>query len=99
MPTSVARFIVRRRRLVLVGAILFMAIAGTIGGSVAGKQSSGGFDDPGSESSVTKRVIEQTFGTGAPNLVLLVRSNSGSVDDDPTEMSAEHRLVNAGPSN
>ena len=93
MPTSVARFIVRRR-LVLVGAILFMAIAGTIGGSVAGKLSSGGFDDPSSESSVTKRLIEQTFGTGAPNLVLLVRSNSGSA-----EMSAEHRLVNEDSSN
>ena len=82
MPISIARFIVRRRRLVLVAAIVFMAIAGTFGGSVASKLSNGGFDDPKAESSVTKTLIEDTFGGGSPNLVLLVRSASGSVDDD-----------------
>lgn len=82
MPASIARFIVRRRRLILVAAILFMAIAGTVGGSVATKLSNGGFDDPKAESAVTKTLIEKTFGGGSPNLVLLVRSPSGSVDDE-----------------
>lgn len=82
MPASIARFIVRRRRLVLVGAILFMAIAGTFGGSVATKLSNGGFDDPKAESSATKTLIEKTFGAGSPNLVLLVRTREGTVDDD-----------------
>ncbi len=81
MPASLARFIVHRRRFVLVGAILFMAIAAAFGGSVATKLSNGGFDDPKAESSVTKTLIEKTFGAGSPNLVLLVRAPSGSVDD------------------
>ena len=84
MPASIARFIVHRRRVVLVGAILFMAIAGAFGGSVATKLSNGGFDDPKAESSVTKTLIEKTFGAGSPNLVLLVRAPSGSVDEANT---------------
>ena len=84
MPASLALFIVHRRRFVLVGAILFMAIAAAFGGSVATKLSNGGFDDPKAESSVTKTLIEKTFGAGSPNLVLLVRAPSGSVDDENT---------------
>ena len=82
MPSSFARFIVQRRRFVLVAAVVFMAVAGSLGGSVATKLSNGGFDDPKAESSVTNALIETTFGAGSPNLVLLVRAPSGSVDDD-----------------
>ena len=81
MPASFARFIVRRHRLVLLGALLFVLVSGALGGSVAGKLSNGGFDDPTAESSTARKLIEQTFGAGSPNLVLLVTANSGSVDD------------------
>ena len=37
------------------------------------------------ESSLTKTLIEETFGAGSPNLVLLVRATSGSVDDPATQ--------------
>ena len=85
MPISTARLIVRHRRLVLVAALVFMAVAGIFGGSVATKLSNGGFDDPKAESSLTKTLIEETFGAGSPNLVLLVRATSGSVDDPATQ--------------
>jgi putative drug exporter of the RND superfamily len=80
MSPKFARSIVRFRRLVLVGAVIFIAVAGALGGSVASKLSNGGFDDPTSESAKTKALIAEQFGAGTPNLVLLVRSNAGTVD-------------------
>jgi putative drug exporter of the RND superfamily len=80
MSANLARLFVRYRRLVLVGAVVFMAIAGGIGGSVASKLSNGGFNDPTAESTTTEELIDKTFGAGTPNLVLLVTAQSGSVD-------------------
>ncbi len=92
MPASFARFIVRRHRLVLLASLLFVIAAGAIGGSVAGKLSSGGFDDPTAESTRAHDLIEETFGTGSPNLVLLVRAPGGSVDD-PAAVAAGTALT------
>ena len=80
MPLSLARIIVARRRLVLVVAITLAALAGAFGGSVAKNLSNGGFDDPHAESTAAKDLIEQRFGAGSPNLVLLVTAADGSVD-------------------
>ena len=80
MPASFARLIVARRRIVLVVAIVLAAVAGAFGGSVAKNLSNGGFDDPTSESSAAKELIETQFGAGSPNLVLLVTAKDGSVD-------------------
>ncbi len=57
------------------------AVAGAVGGGVADHLSSGGFEDPSAESIRAKRVVENKFGAGDPNLVLLVTARSGSVDD------------------
>ncbi len=81
MPASFARFIVRRHRLVLLAALLFVVVSGTLGGSVAGTLSNGGFDDPTAQSTLAHDLIEKTFGAGSPNLVLLVRAPGRSVDD------------------
>ncbi|HKE81567.1 MAG TPA: MMPL family transporter [Solirubrobacteraceae bacterium] len=77
---ALGRFAVRRRRLVLAGAVVFTLLASAIAGSVVERLSSGGFDVPGSESAVAAKALEHRFGVRAPNLVLLVRS-SRSVDD------------------
>jgi putative drug exporter of the RND superfamily len=77
---NIARTIVRYRRLVLVAAVLFMAMAGVLGGSVAAKLTNGGFDDPTAESTLTNDRIAQEFGAGTPNLVLLVAATDGNVD-------------------
>jgi RND superfamily putative drug exporter len=75
--TRLAPVLVARRRLVLVLAVLFLALAGGLGGGVAKELSAGGFDDPKAESEVAARALENTFRTGASNFLLLVRTPSG----------------------
>ncbi len=81
MLRRVALLSVRRRRLILVLAAVGFAVAGGLGGGVADHLSSGGFDDPSSESSRADRVLEDRFEAGTPNVVLLVTADDGSVDD------------------
>src|SRR5262245_26784701 len=89
MFRRIGEFTVRRRRLVLIGSVLFVVVAALLGSGVFDRLSGGGFDDPSSESSTTRRVLEDEFGTGAPNLVLLVdartpsSSGAGPAVDDP----------------
>src|SRR5436305_1743317 len=81
MVGRLARFVVRRRVRVLVGAALVVVVAGAIGGGVAAHLSSGGFDDPASESFKADRALARSFGGGQPNTVLLVQARHGTVDD------------------
>lgn len=81
MLRRLGRFTVARRRWVLVATLLFLVAAGALGGNVAQYLSSGGFDDPGAESVTAERALDSVFGSGNPNLVLLVTARSGSVDD------------------
>ena len=80
MLAALGRFVVRRRVAVLVAALVGMFVAGALGGGVAQHLSGGGFEDPGAESSRAKKVLEQSFGSRNPNLVLLVTAADGSVD-------------------
>ncbi|MGI8810306.1 MAG: MMPL family transporter [Acidimicrobiales bacterium] len=80
MLETLGRFVVRRRVAVLVASLLAMVVAGALGGGVAQHLSGGGFEDPAAESSQAKRVLEQSFGTRSPNVVLLVTAADGSVD-------------------
>jgi RND superfamily putative drug exporter len=72
--------VVRRRRWVVIATILFVVVAGAIGGGVMSDLSSGGFEDPNTESAKAAETLKQEFGHEDPNLVLLVSAN-GSVDD------------------
>src|SRR5687767_9191408 len=81
MLSRVGRFAVRRRRWVLVGTLIGVVAAGALGGGVFNRLSGGGFDDPGSPSTRAEVLLEEVFGTGDPNLVLLVRAERGTVDD------------------
>jgi RND superfamily putative drug exporter len=89
--TRLASFAVARRRLVLVVTALFLAVAGGLGGGVAAELSGGGFDDPKAESVAAAEVLEEQFGSGAPNLVLLVKTPDGA--DDPAAVAAGQALV------
>ena len=92
MLTRLASVVVVRRRLVLVLAVLFLALAGGLGGGVAKELSGGGFNDPKAPSERASALLLDQFGTGAPNLVLLVTTPSGSVDD-PKVAQAGQRLA------
>jgi hypothetical protein len=59
MLARLGRFTVAHRKAVLVGTAVFFVVAGALGGSVASRLISGGFDDPDSESSRARDVIER----------------------------------------
>jgi len=67
----IADLVIRRRRAVLVGAVVLFALGGALGGNVAQHLSAGGFEDPGSESFQADQVLLERFGAGVPNVVLL----------------------------
>ena len=91
MLGRLANLAVTRRRLVLIVTVLFLALAGGLGGGVAGELSGGGFDDPKAESVRAEALLEQQFGAGAPNLVLLVTADAGIAH--PAAAVAAERLV------
>ena len=80
MFTRIGQFTVRRRRLVLVLTVVVVIVAGVLGGAVFDRLSSGGFADPDSESTRADDLLEDRFGAGAPNVVLLVTADDGDVD-------------------
>ena len=80
MFTFLGILAVRRRRALLVVTVVFVVAAGVIGGGVFDRLSTGGFLDPGSESSRAETYLEETFGAASPNVVLLVTAEGGDVD-------------------
>ncbi len=104
MLVRLAGSVIRHRKLVLVGAVVLFAVSGAFGGGVADQLSSGGFDDPDSESFKADDALLETFGSGTPNLVLLVTADDGVSVDDPAvaaagvalteELAAEDHVTN-----
>ncbi len=80
MFTFLGRFTFRRRWVVLVGTVVFMAAALVTGLSVFDKLGSGGFEDPNAESTQATEILADRFEAGSPNLVLLVTAPDGDVD-------------------
>ncbi len=81
MLARLGAFTVRRRRAILIGTVIFAIASGAFGGKVVDKLSSGGFSDPNSESVRADTILQEQFGGGNPNLILLITANEGSVDD------------------
>src|SRR5919108_1693786 len=81
MLTRLGRFALRRRWLVLATTLVAVALASAVGGGAIGHLKSGGFDDPAAESVKAAATLRDTFGTGDPNLVLVVTATRGDVDD------------------
>ena len=93
MLTRLARVIVRRRRLVLVLAFIALVVAGIFGGGVAKRLSSGGFNDPGAESTQANNILRDQFHTGDPNVVVLVTAKAGTTVDSPTVADSGQALT------
>ena len=87
--TRLGRFTVAHRKAVLAGTVVFFIAAALLGGGVASRLGSGGFDDPASESSRAVDVIKRDFGKQQPDLVLLVTAKHGTVDDADVQAAAE----------
>jgi putative drug exporter of the RND superfamily len=81
MLTRLGWFVVRRRRLVLSLSVLFMVVAGVVGGGAFGVLKTAGFDDPSAESTGAELLLEERFGGGDPNVVLVATADGASIDD------------------
>ncbi|HEY7176699.1 MAG TPA: MMPL family transporter [Micromonosporaceae bacterium] len=86
------RFVARRAWLLLLISGVAMVAALVLGLGAFGKLKSGGFDDPGSQSTRAANQIDARFG-GEANLALLVTARSGGIDD-ATVASAGRSLTN-----
>src|SRR5215207_6359772 len=75
MLSSLAYLVHRRRRRVLVGAVLLVLVAGVVGGPVAGLlDSDDDFDAPSAEAVQAREAITAATGaSAAPDVVALVR--------------------------
>jgi len=74
-------FVVRRRVPVLIVTLLAMAAAGFFGSGVAGRLSTGGFQDESAESFRAGEVLAEQFDVGIPSVVMVATAPGGSVDD------------------
>ncbi|MFI9581958.1 MMPL family transporter [Streptomyces sp. NPDC052236] len=74
------RLVTGRPGLSLLAALVLTALAVFAGSGVADRMGSGGWDDPGAESSYATEALEREFPASQPNLLLLVDSGRASVD-------------------
>ncbi|MGH8905789.1 MAG: MMPL family transporter [Egibacteraceae bacterium] len=98
---SLARFLVRRRWVVLLAAVVALVACGVIGSGVADNLTTGGFADPNAPSSGAAELLDRDFARGSSNFLLLVTARAGV--DDPaaaraglaltTELADEPRIA------
>jgi trehalose monomycolate/heme transporter len=74
MFEAIGRVMYRRRRWVLGIAVAFLAFAGGWGTGVFGSLSSGGFSDPGSDSSRAAPAAADRLGRDEADVVVLYRA-------------------------
>ncbi len=83
----------RRRWLMLVAGIIFMAVSGIYGTSLFGNLKGGGFDDPQAESSHALSTLKQQLGQAESSLVVLFNSRDGlTVEDSQYRQAVEQTL-------
>jgi RND superfamily putative drug exporter len=82
MVKRFAHLATRRPKAIVVLAVLVFLVAGATSGDVADHLTVGGFVDSSSEAARAEKALADQFGTGEPNVVLLVTARDGEVDDD-----------------
>jgi len=93
MLNRLGRFVFRRRRAVLTGAVLFVVASFAVAGGVADRLTTGGFADPSSESERAATILEHQFHAKDPNIVLLVTAKGGAKVSDPAVATAGGRIT------
>src|SRR3954466_1518918 len=93
MFEALGRVMYRRRRWVVALAVAFVVFAGVWGTGVFGAMTSGGFDDPGSESSRAAEVAAQALGRDSSDAVVLYRSHDLTVDDPGFRSAVDQSLA------
>ncbi|MFG2879233.1 MMPL family transporter [Streptomyces sp. NPDC048337] len=88
------RFVTARPRLSLLLALVVTALTVFAGGGVAERMSSGGWEDPGAQSTYATKALEREFPGSQPNLLLLVEAGSQAAGvDDPAVAAEAERLT------
>jgi RND superfamily putative drug exporter len=99
MLTSAARFLHRRRVLVLVLSVLALGLAASsafaLGGGLFAKATDGGFDDPRSESSVAVDAAVEEFGRTDVDVVVTYTSAGATVADPAFAAAVSDTLARA----
>lgn len=78
---AIARFVVRRRALVLAVYAVLIPVTLIYAGSVLPLLKAGGFEDPTQESWQTFELIQREFGAGTGDIIALYTTPIGTVDD------------------
>lgn len=79
---KVGRLIVKARWLFIILGVAAFVAASVIAAGTVGKLSLSRWEVPGSESYRAGQVLERQFGTGSPNLALLVTAKQGTIDSE-----------------
>ncbi|GAB2971480.1 MMPL family transporter [Streptomyces pseudoechinosporeus] len=88
MLTRLGRLAVRRSRAVLIGVLLAFLGLGAYGAGAQSDLDLSRWSAPDTESVRAGDVLREEFGTGNPNLALLVTARDGDVDSERTERAA-----------
>ncbi|NGO06175.1 MMPL family transporter [Streptomyces sp. HC44] len=88
MLTRLGRLAVRRSRAVLIGVLLAFLGLGAYGASAQNDLDLSRWSAPGTESVRAGDMLREEFGTGNPNLALLVTARDGDVDSARTKGAA-----------
>jgi RND superfamily putative drug exporter len=75
------QLIVRHRKTMLVATVVGLVAAIVVGVGVFSRLSNGGFDDPNAESTRAVDLLADEFDTGGADLVAIVTTPTGTVDD------------------
>lgn len=92
MFTQLGKAVHSHAKLVLMASLVLVLAAAFIGIHTFDKLKLEGFEDPSSQSSQAKELINQKFG-GSTNLIFLVHANRGTIDN-PAVVHAARALVN-----
>ena len=90
---ALSRVVVRHRILILVLTGLSVVLAAVVGFGVFGQLSSGGFNDPASESTKAGALLEDRFGAAGPDLVVVASTRDGSSITAPQAAAAGTELA------
>src|ERR1700712_3495504 len=95
MFDALGRVMYRRRRWVVLLALLFIAFAGVWGTGVFGKLTGSGFEDPNSESSRASAVSATALGRQSASEDVVVGTTSFWTTASPTLVSADRHATYA----
>jgi putative drug exporter of the RND superfamily len=89
MLARLGSFVVRHRRVTLIGILLLTIAAAVFGGGVTRNLIAGGFDPAGAKSVDASEVLEDAYGKKEPNVVLVVTAADCDVNSEQSRTAGD----------